>query len=185
MRVNLFDRVNRELELNLPECNSMEEYLDVILDKIRPWSEDLYESDNYIGTRWLEVREADTFHESVLHIFNDTGEYMIVVDGNIQKGGWRFLTENNSFILDYMGRSELYDLAFLSPDFFILRKHGDQARKGQQKYFLLAREGYVRGLTWREVMELLFSIYRGSASYMVLVVAAIIFSVVIIVWSLL
>jgi hypothetical protein len=110
---------------------------------------------------------------------------MIVIDGNIQKGGWRFMPENNSFILDYLGRSELYDLAYLDPNFFILKKHGDQVRKGQQKYFLLAREGYVRGLTWREVMDLLFNIYRGSASYMVLVVAAIIFSVVIIVWSLL
>ncbi len=185
MKISIFDKVNQELELNLPECETMDEYLDAILDKIHPWSEDLYESENYIGTRWLEIREADTYHEAVLHIFNDTGEYMIVVDGNIQKGAWRFMPENNSFILDYMGRSELYDLAFLNPDFFILRKHGDQARKGQKRYFLLGREGNVRGLTWREVMELLFNIYRSSSNFIVLVVVVAVICIAIITWSLL
>lgn len=180
MKTSLFDSVNRELELNLPDCETMDEYLDVILEKIAPFSEDLYESENYIGTRWIEVRETETFHESVLHIFNDTSEYMLVIDGNIQKGQWRFLTENNSFILEYLGRSELFDLAFLNEDFFILRKHGDQARKGNQKYFVLGRENHVRSLTWLEVMDLLFNIHRKSSRFMIMIVAAFILAAIVI-----
>ncbi len=179
MELKLLERFNREMELNLPERDNMDDYLDTILPKIRPWGEDLYEGNNYLYKRWLEIRDDEAFHESVLHIFNDGGEYMLSIDGNIQKGVWRFLPESNTFILEYLGRSELFDLAFLNSDFFILRKHGDQHRKGQKKYFVLGRENAIYGLTWREIMEVLFNIYRGNTSFLwqiigVIVVAAII-----------
>ena len=184
MENRFLDRINRELEVELPEFESMDDHLDHILVQIEKWSEDLYEQEVYLSQRWLEVREDNNFYESVLHIFNPNGEYLLSIDGNIQKGGWRFLEENNTFITEMLGRSELYDLAFLNQDFFILMKHGDQHRKGQRKYFLMGREGIVSGLTWREVMEILFNIYRGNSKFLALIFGAVVLVGIIIAFSL-
>jgi hypothetical protein len=183
MAMRFFDTVNRELELELPEFERFDEHLDYVLGQIYKWSEDLYEEEHYVAKRWLEVREENNFYESVLHIFNPNGEYMISIDGNIQKGAWRFLAENNTFITEILGKNELYDLAFLNQDFFILMKHGDQHRKGQRKYFVMGREGVVAGLTWREVVEMLFNLYRDNSQFMRLIFGAVVVAGIIIAFS--
>jgi hypothetical protein len=183
MGMRFFDTVNRELELELPEFEHFDDHLDYVLGQIYKWSEDLYEEEYYVAKRWLEVREENNFYESVLHIFNPNGEYMISIDGNIQKGAWRFLAENNTFITEILGKNELYDLAFLNQDFFILMKHGDQHRKGQRKYFVMGREGVVAGLTWREVVEMLFNLYRDNSQFMRLIFGAVVVAGIIIAFS--
>ena len=173
------ENISRTFELPLPDAATMDQQLDQIIPKVRPWGEDLYEQQFYLETRWLEIRDDDEFHESVLHIFRDEGEYLISIDGNITPGIWKILSKSNTFIIEKVAgdaviTSELYDLAFLNKDFFILRKHGDQKRKGGQKYFVLAREGAVRGLEWRDVMELLYNQYRNNSTYMAALVALVI-----------
>ncbi len=184
MAMRFFDTVNKELELELPEFERFDDHLDYVLGQVYKWSEDLYEEDFYVAKRWLEVREENNFYESVLHIFNPNGEYMISIDGNIQKGAWRFLAENNTFITEILGKNELYDLAFLNQDFFILMKHGDQHRKGQRKYFVMGREGVVAGLTWREVVEMLFNLYRDNSRFLLLILGAVVVAGIIIAFSL-
>lgn len=184
MEIRLLDKVNKNMELELPEFERMDDFLDFILSKIYKWSEDLYEEEFYVAQRWLEVREDNNFHESVLHIFNPNGEYLISIDGNIQKGAWRFLAENNTFITEILGKNELYDLAFLNEEFFILMKHGDQHRKGQRKYFLMGKENAVSGLTWREIMDILFNIYRGNSNFLLVIFAAVVIIGIIIAYSL-
>lgn len=180
------EKVTRSLSLELPLRDSMDEYLDMIIPLVLPWGEDLYEEQYYLETRWLEVRDDDTFHESVLHIFRPESEYLNSIDGNIHKGIWRKLDNSNTFIIEQTAgntvtKSELYDLAFLNKDFFILKKHGDQQRKGFSKYFVMGRESYIKGLEWRDVMELLFNRYRNNskwiifATVVVLIVAVIVF----------
>lgn len=178
MENKLTENITRTFELPLPDGATMDQQLDAILPKVKPWGEDLYEQKYYLDTRWLEIRDDDEFHESVLHIFRDEGEYLISIDGNITPGVWKILSKSNTFIIEkVVGEavitSELYDLAFLNRDFFILRKHGDQKRKGGKKYFVLAREGAVRGLEWRDVMELLYNQYRNNSTFIVLLVALI------------
>ena len=184
MENRLLDKINDKFEINLPEFERMDDHLDHTLSLIVKWSEDLYEQEFYVSQRWLEVREENNFYESVLHIFNPNGEYLLSIDGNIQKGGWRFLEENNTFITEMLGRSELYDLAFLNEDFFILMKHGDQHRKGQRKYFLMGKENIIANMTWREVMELLFNIYRGNSKFLILIFAAVALVAIVIGFSL-
>ncbi|SRR5690606_31397541 len=164
------ETVTRSLSLELPLRNSMDEYLDMIIPLVKPWGEDLYEEKYYLDTRWLEVKDEDTFHESVLHIFRPEGEYLHSIDGNIHQGKWRKIDNSNTFIIEQTAgttttKSELYDLAFLNKDFFILKKHGDQRRKGFSKYFVLGREAYIKDLEWRDVMELLFNRYRSNSRY--------------------
>ncbi|MEL6864625.1 MAG: hypothetical protein AAFP19_09405 [Bacteroidota bacterium] len=168
----------------------MDKYLDFIIPKVRPWGEDLYETANYVDTRWLEIRDDDDFHESVLHIFRAEEEYLHSIDGNISRGQWRILSRSNTLILEQLidgnvAKSELFDLAFMNRDFFILKKHGDQIRKGQKKYFVMGRESLVRGLEWRDTMELLFNRYRNNSQFIVLVVIVVILLALMIVFSIL
>lgn len=170
----IIDKISRSFNLELPPAETMDEYLDNILPMLRPWSEDIYEFEekNYFRNRWLEVRDTDDSHEVILHLFRADNEYLYSIDGDILfRGRWENLNDTNGFIIDKMSngsiaQSELYDLAFLSRDFFILRKHGDQRRKGHKKYFVMGREAAVRNLEWRDVMELMFNNYRNNPNFM-------------------
>ena len=188
MENKLSSNISRSMNLDLPDGDTMDEQLDAIIPLVRPWGEDLYEDEYYLDTRWLEIRDDDEFHESVLHIFRDEGEYLISIDGNITAGAWKILDKSNTFIIErQVGgsviTSELFDLAFLNKDFFILRKHGDQRRKGSKKYFVLAREGAVRGLEWRDVMELLFNRYRNNSRYIIGMVMLVVFVLLVLAYS--
>ncbi len=183
------DSITKPFNLELPEADTMDEYLDFILPAVRPWSEDLREEEFYIDTRWLEIRDNDDSLESILFIFRAEEEMLISIDGNISRGVWRRLEKSNTVIIEQtvdgsIVKSELYDLAFLNKDFFILLKHGDQKRKGKNKYFVLGREAVVKKLEWREVMELLFNRYRNNSQFMtmsavivLIIVAFILFSI--------
>ena len=137
----LLEKFTRTFSLELPPATSIDQYLDLILPEMKAHSEDLRERDTYIDTRWLEISDKDDFHEKILHIFRDENEYLYSLDGNITTGVWNVLPKN-TLIIDQMEgeeklKSELYDLAFLNKDFFVLKKHGDQQRIGKPKYKLL------------------------------------------------
>lgn len=185
---NLVESLTRSLSLELPVLDSLDEYLDLIIPLVRPWGEDLYEEEYYLDTRWLEVRDDDSFHESVLHIFRPENEYLHSIDGNIHKGIWRKLENSNTLIIDQTAgntivKSELYDLAFLNKDFFILKKHGDQKRKGFKKYFVMGRESYIRDLEWRDIVELLFNRYRNNRQWIFFVVFIVIVIAIVVFFS--
>lgn len=183
MEIKLFDAISRSLSLELPYSETMDDYLDQIIPLVRPWGEDLYETEYYMNNRWLEIREDEHFHEQVLHMFREGNEYMVSIDGNISTGTWEKMDDSNTIILQFGAKNELYDLAFMNKDFFILQKHGDQKRKGQRKYFILGRESLVRGLEWRDVMELLFNRYRSNSQFIILVTVVAVIAIIIIAWS--
>lgn len=183
LEVKGFESLTKALSLELPVVPTMDDYLDAIIPMVRSWSEDLYEETHYLNTRWKEVRDSDNFQESVLHIFVEGGEYLQSIDGNIIKGVWRYLRETNTLILEIAGKSELFDLAFMNNDYFVLIKHGDQQRKGQRKYFVLGREGLIARWQWRDVMEGLFNIYRYNWSYLLIAFFALVIVGAILVYS--
>ncbi len=184
MENQLVEEYRRTFNVELPQQETMDGYLDFILSKIRPMSEDLREEDFWFGTRWMEVRDDLDFHEDILHIFGEGGEYLVSMDGNVSAGNWRSIEHPNSIILTFGKKSELYDLAFLNDNFFVLRKHGDQLRKGHKKYFVLGRESVVKDLEWRDSMELMFNIYRGNARWGTFVMIVIVLLAVIVLLSL-
>lgn len=162
----MLDKISRPLSVEVPTADTLDAYLDEIVPKIRRWSEDLWEQKNYLSKPWLEVRDDVTFHHSVLHFFNEDDEYLQSVDGNVGSGSWRYLEKANKFLISE-GRSdgELYDLAFLDDQFFILMKHGNQKRMGKRKYFVMVHEPVAKRLEWREAMDMLFNKYRNSSSF--------------------
>lgn len=183
------ETILRSLNVELPLRDNLDEYLDMIIPEVRKWGEDLNETKFYSlpgGKPWLEVRDEENFHNTVVHFFNDKGEYLRSTDGNIVKGRWRLLEGSNKMILeagDKGGVSELYELAYLDNYFFILRKHGHQ--RGRKKYFVMGFEPVVQNLEWRDYAEALFNTYRNKhrtyqltlGVIVVLVVLIILFSI--------
>ncbi len=186
---NPFDNIEETFEVNLPVRETLDQYLDTILPDIWQLGEDLREQKYYVmpgGKPWLEVRDDPGFQESVLHFFNDGGEYLQSVDGNVSRGRWRLLDGTNKIIIEqggsdrHPGRSELYELAFLNSAFFILKKHGNQSKQGR-KYFFMGFEPYIRGLKWKDCVDLLYNEYRsqwGAFQYILIFAIIIIIGVV-------
>lgn len=166
--IRLFNDISRAFSPELPRnLGTLDQHLDFILPKVIPYGEDLREEQFWLSKRWKEIRDDEGFHEAILHIFNPGGEYLLSLDGNLIKGSWRKLGTENALIIEIAGRSELFDLRYLTSEFLILTKHGDQARKGQRKYFCLVYERATRGaggeLDWRNIMEKLFNIWRENS----------------------
>ncbi len=161
----MLDRFSQALTVELPVAETMDEYIDSMLSKVRPWSEDLREEQFYLNKPWLEFRDDLTFHEAILHFFNEGGEYIRSIDGNFSMGEWRHMEGSNKLLISIEGENELYDLAFLDNQFFILDKHGDQHRLGEDKYFVMLYEPIGKRLEWRDAMELLFNKYRNSNGF--------------------
>jgi hypothetical protein len=178
--VKIFNDISKSLSPDLPpNLGSMDEHLDYILPKIRPYGEDINEGKFWMRKRWREVREDEGFHEAILHIFNDGGEYLLAIDGNVMKGSWKQLGTYNTLILEISGKNELFDVSFMNGDFLILTKHGDQTRKGLRRYFVLAHEPITRSggreVDWRNIMEKMFNLWRENSlsivAWLVFVVA--------------
>lgn len=168
MAFALLRDISRAISPDLPkDLGDMDSHLIFILKKVAPYGEDLREEKFWLSKRWKEVRDDEGFHESILHIFNGGGEYLLSLDGNVVKGTWKRLERDNTLILEISGKSELFDLRFLNTDFMVLSKHGDQNRLGKRRYFCLVHEPASRAsgqeLDWRNLMEKLFNVWRDNS----------------------
>ena len=137
--------------------------LDLILERIAPYSDDIidFKTSEYFTNRWLQVLGDDN-DDAILHLFfKENQEYLYSLNGDILfRGNWRILEASDAFIIEkvenkQVTKSELFDLAWLSDDFFILKKHGDQSSKGKAKYLFMGREELIQGLSSEEILELL------------------------------
>ena len=191
---NPLDKIEETFEVDLPDKDTLDDLVDAILPQIGHLGEDLREQKFFVmpgGKPWLEIRDDPGFQETVLHFFNEGGEYLLSVNGNISKGRWRLLDGTNKMIIEQGGeggdksgekkftKSELFELAFLNQYFFILRKHGNQHHG--KRYFFMGYEGAVRGLKWRDCIELLYNEYRsqwGMFQYLLIIIIVIVVGVV-------
>ena len=165
---DIFRDISHAVSPDLPDdLGDLDSHLAFILPKVIAYGEDLREEKFWISKRWKEVRDDEGFHESILHIFNAGGEYLLALDGNVVKGSWKRLNQDNTLILEISGKSELFDLRFLNGDFMVLSKHGDQNRIGKRRYFCLVHERAARAggreMDWRNLMEKLFNIWRDNS----------------------
>ncbi len=195
MNIPYIEFLFRPLRSELPDYDNLDGYIDYIIPKIAPYSEDLYEEEYYTEKLWREVSDRDSNLSVVVHILKkkeDEGhdlfnaasgaDYMVSTDGDIIKGNWTRPEGSGSSIitLKIANKYELYERIFINEDFFILKKHGDKWQEGsRKKYLVLGRESHVKGLEWREVVELLFDVYRYRIQFIltVLAVAIIVFIV--------
>jgi len=176
----------RPLRSEMPHYESLDEYIDYIIPKIAPYGEDLYEEEYYTEKLWREVSDKDNFLNVVVHILKKKGEehdlfnassgadYMMSIDGDIIKGNWTRPDGQGSNIitLKIATKYELYQKIFINDDFFILKKHGDKWQNTGRKYLVLGRESHIKDLEWREVVELLYDVYRYRIQFILTVLLA-------------
>ncbi len=194
-------------QLDLPYRESMDEYLDYILPKIRSKSKKLTDTEIYTdGKYWIEINDEDDAHESILRIFapeeapeetgGSSGEstYMYSIDGNMMKGAWARMGGGTILIKGLA--FEMYDLVFLNADFFIMKKHGNH---NGRKYLFLAKETKISRqyewfdvlgrrrdqmkLEWRDIMEFLFDIHRYDFFFVFSSIVTIIIIIIIALFS--
>ena len=136
---------------------------EIVLPNVRAWSEDLYEQEFYVDRPWMEIRDEENFHDTILHFFLPKGKYMQSVNGNIRNGQWNFMESANKLVINIGKGASLYDLAYLDRNFFILQKHGNNY------FFVMGYEPVVKNLQWRDAMELLFNQHRQNSSNFTLI----------------
>ncbi len=163
--MSLLDKLTTSV--SLPDnFESLEEGIHVVNSYIRPYSERLDSYEFYVDRRWIEVRGDMDFQEAILHVFKEGGQYMRIMEGDIETGSWEH--DLNGFILQYQGGYEFYELLFLNENFFILRKHGDHIAKGNNtKYLFYTTESIFYKYEWPDILHLMFdTIYKQNSNYL-------------------
>ena len=161
----MLDKVAKPFNVELPEVDGLYDALDKVLPAIRKHSEDLREEEFFLRRNWIELRDEEDFHEVILHVFDDGGEYVRSTNGNIECGEWRLM--NGKFVYGSSScDGEVFDLAFLDEEFFILKKHGN-SRLFDRRYHVFIIEPLYRKLEWNEAVEYLFDKYRNSNGFLI------------------
>jgi len=174
------EAISNTFQAPLPEANDLDKYLEEMLPQLENYSENLDEEDLYLEHPWLEFRDDDYFHESILHFFNPNEEYLNSINGEVSFGYWRKMNQAKKILIED-GEGKLYELAFLDANFFILKKHGDNSPLGKSKYLFLVKEEVGKKLEWRDAIELLHRSYRngnGNLSYVILIILAILILII-------
>lgn len=179
------------LRAPLPEFDNMDEYLDFIIPRIRPYGEDLYEKEFFQNKKWIEIRDDDNFHDKVVHLFESESEpdeikvfhedqgmaYYRSIDGNVTKGRWSKIA-NEGLLLKYNNQYELFKKAFMDEEYLILKKDGNNTHP---RYMLLCMEKprlAEETVEWRDEMEKLYDVYRYNFLFMVTVFVGIVLLVI-------
>lgn len=175
MASKFLEAISNTFQTPLPEANDLDKYLEEMLPQLESYSDDLDMEDLYLEHPWLEFRDDDYFHESVLHFFNPNEEYLNSVNGEVSFGYWRKMNQAKKLLIEN-GEGKLYELAFLDANFFILKKHGDNSPLGKSRYLFLVKEEIGKKLEWRDAIELLHRSYRngnGNLSYVIFIILTI------------
>lgn len=188
--MNLFNQIFNSMNEELPEFDSLDEGIDFLMGYLHRFSEDLWEQEFYVSKRWMEVRDDVNFQEAILHVFEENGQYLRILDGDISTGSWEYTL--GGLVIKFAGRHELYERVFLNEKFFILKKHGDHSSKGNRsKYFFIVTEFFIRDLErkmkmkveWPTLLIIMYDIYKSNSNYMAIVVGFFILVAVIILMS--
>ena len=154
------DNITSIFELELPrDFETMEEYLDFIIPRVKNWSRPLDETKLWLECRWMEIQGKEAWDKSFIHIFMTNGEYLLFDNGVMTKRSWRLVGE--AFVLDEGKSTILYDIEFLNDMFLILKQHGTS------RYFVLGDEKFVKKIKydWYNAMEELYNVYRNNSRF--------------------
>ncbi len=180
--MSFFSKIFSSINEDLPKFQSLDEGVDFLMYYLHRFSEELWEEEFYTDKRWLEVRDDINFQESILHVFEEDGKYLRILDGDIRTGSWEY--SHGGMILKFEGNHELYERVFLNEKFFILKKHGDHSSKGNRsKYFFMSSEGLARKLEWPSLLVMMYDIYKSNTQYMMIVFGFILLIAVILFFS--
>lgn len=149
----------------------MDTALNDTLPSIVSSSNALSEQEYYLDHHWIELFEKVGQTEVQLHVFQNGGRLLISTDGRIENASWNLLDKSEKFIISSGARGgELYTLAFLDDNFFILKRHGDpRAHTKLYRFFIKENLGLKLDRDWRLALQKLESDYRNSNSTFLLI----------------
>lgn len=174
--MRLINQVFASMNEELPEFKSLDNGIDYLVRYVGRFSEDLWEKEFYTDKRWKEYRDDVNFQETILHVFQENGTYLRIIDGDIYAGSW----ENTlgGIVIQFAKKHELFERVFLDEQFFILKKHGDHSAKGNSaKYFMVITESLSHKMSrvlrrpaeWNDILDQMYEKYRKSSNFMVVI----------------
>lgn len=123
---------------------TLDQSLDVVLEKFKWEGEDLTEEEYWVEKWWLEVREeGERGVLEIRHLFKASRDYQRVIEGDVYKGRWYFPVKGkNEIEIEIVSgdnkKLELYKRSFLGEqNCFVLQKSGHQVMRGKRKYLPL------------------------------------------------
>ncbi|MEM9837065.1 MAG: hypothetical protein AAF828_11215 [Bacteroidota bacterium] len=179
MQERLLDKIAEPFNIKLPEQSTMDKTIDGILPAIITSSNAITEEEYYLNRQWVEMHD-DLGHSAVeLYIFQEGGRLFISNNGKIENASWDILEGTQKFIISSGARGgELYTLAFLDADFFIIKHHGDP-RAHKKRYRMFVNERVAGRLEWNEALEMLYAKYRNTNTSFLAVTAVVLIVILI------
>lgn len=93
------------------------------LNKIKKIGQKILSSNILSDTSWLLLDDSS---DKIIYIFKSTqNEFLFSINGNIEKGRWEFIIDNDNLIIDFKGKSELYNISLIKDKFLLLQKDAD------------------------------------------------------------
>jgi hypothetical protein len=161
LEIELYNSEDRDPNIE----TTLDQYIEEILPKLYPFSNEIGNSDDFEEIRWLEFNDNSVSKFECLHIFMPHEEYMQTWDGNLSIGSWRLLKDKHSMVTEMNDKKELYDIEFINDKFFILSKQGNQKSKGTRKFVVLGKEDLISKLTFEEKIAFLCSEFKFNFNY--------------------
>lgn len=182
MQERLLDKIAEPFNIKLPEQSTMDATIDSVLSVVAKESNAITEEEYYVDRQWIEMSEELSHSAVVLYVFQEGGRLLISTNGRIESASWSLLDRTQKMILSTGTRGgELYNLAFLDEDFFIIKHHGDP-RAHEHRYRLFVNERIAGRLEWNEALELLYAKYRNTNSTFLAVALFVLLAIIIMVW---
>ena len=69
MASKFLEAITNTFQTPLPQANDLDKYLEEMVPMLEGYSENLDQESLYLEHPWLEFRDDDYFHESILHFF--------------------------------------------------------------------------------------------------------------------
>ena len=180
MASKFFEAITNTFQTPLPQANDLDKYLEEMLPMLEGYGENLDQEALYLEHPWLEFRDDDYFHESILHFFNPNEEYLSSINGEVSFGLWRKMNQGKTLLIEN-GEGRLSALAFLDSNFFILKIHGDNSPLSKSRFLFLVKEEVGKKLDWKDAIELLHRSYKnggGNLFQIILVILAILLLII-------
>ena len=80
--VSIWNNIISTINGELPEFQTLDEGIDYTMTHLGTYSKGLND-EYYVDNRWLEVRDDVNFQEHILHVFQEDGTYLRILEGDI------------------------------------------------------------------------------------------------------
>jgi hypothetical protein len=115
----------------------MKDYITSLLPRLKQYSRSLNDTALLADHPWVFI---DADGKKLTHIFRRDGQLLVSVQGEVVKGKWEYLPAINSLLIEYSGKSWLYNQGFVDPAILVMQKDDTE------DLFVLANQNMIPDL---------------------------------------